>query len=207
MKKFAIYVVLFSTLYSQAQKKLEKFFELDDHISTVVFDFEHVFSIQLRSTKNESISLKAISEGEYANHFVITEKNKGETVVVSGRVAFTLPNNQDKLSAHKVHAIAIEIGVPEHLNTVINSDIGNLNAEGFYNSLTTNFMSGDCLLNDVSGDLLIQTVDGSIHLSTKSGSVTAETKRGEIIKENLTKGNSVFKLKTIKGDINVKQSN
>jgi hypothetical protein len=207
VKKFAIYIVLFSTLYSQAQKKLEKTFVLDDHISTVVFDFEYVFSIQLRSTKNESISLKAISEGEYANHFVITEKNKGETVVISGRVTFTFPNNQDKLSAHKVHAIAIEIGVPEHLNTVINSDIGNLNAEGFFNSLTTNFMSGDCLLNDISGDLLIQTVEGSIHLSTKSGSVTAETKRGEIIKENLTKGNSVFKLKTIKGDINVKQSN
>jgi hypothetical protein len=195
-----------SALFSNAQKKIEKILVLDEQITTVVFDMEHVFLINLMSTKRQNITYKAISEGEYANYFVITETVTNNMMTVSGRIAFTFPNNQDKLSAHKVHAIAIEITVPENLEIVVNSDIGNLDAEGYYKLLTTNFMSGNCVLHRVSGNLIIHTVDGNINLTTNKGQVIPETKTGVITQEQLVKGNSVFKLKTIKGDINIENS-
>lgn len=193
-------------LFSNAQKKIEKTLVLDEGISTVVFDLEHVFSINLKSTKNSKVTVRAISEGEYANHFVVTEKSIGNLMTVSGRVAFTFPNNQDKLSAHKVHAIAIEITVPERLKTTLNSDIGNLNASGFYEQLTANLKSGNCMLNLASGYFVIQTVNGNISLTAKNAQVISETRTGLVTQQQLIDGRSMFKLKTIKGNINIEQS-
>lgn len=193
-------------LFSNAQKKIEKTLVLDEGISTVIFDLEHVFSINLKSTKNSKVIVRAISEGEYANHFVVTEKSIGNLMTVSGRVAFTFPNNQDKLSAHKVHAIAIEITVPERLKTILNSDIGNLNATGFYEQLIANLKSGNCMLNLASGYLVIQTVNGNITLTAKNAQVISETRTGLVTQQQLVDDNSMFKLKTIKGNINIEQS-
>ena len=117
-----------------------------------------------------------------------------------------IPNNQDKLSAHKVHAIAIEITVPERLKTTLNSDIGNLNATGFYEQLTANLKSGNCMLNHASGHLVIQTVNGNISLTAKNAQIISETKTGLVTQQQLVDGNSMFKLKTIKGNINIEQS-
>jgi hypothetical protein len=193
-------------LFSNAQKKIEKILVLEEDISAVVFDLEHVFSINLKSAKNSKVTVRAISEGEYANHFVVTEKSTGNLMKVSGRIAFTFPNNQDKLSAHKVHAIAIEITVPERLKTTLISDIGNLNATGFYQQLTANLKSGNCMLNQASGHLIIQTVNGNISLTVKNAQVISETRTGLVTQQQLIDGKSMFKLKTIKGNINIEQS-
>ena len=205
--KYITPLFLLCVLLSSAQKNIEKTFVLNKGVSAVVFDLEHVFSIKLKSSKKPGITLKAISEGEYANHFVITEDVTDGIMTISGSIAFTFPNNQDKLSAHKVHAITIEITVPESLKITVNSGIGNLDAKGYYKQLTTNFLSGNSWLHNVSGSLQIQTVSGNINLVAKEGRVIFETKTGVVAKEQLVNGPSVFKLKTIKGNINIKQSN
>lgn len=204
--KFITSIIFLCALFSHAQKKIEKTIVLSEHISTVVFDLEQVFSINLKSSNKPTVNIIAISEGEYANHFVVIDNTKENVITVTGKVGFTFPNDQDKLSAHKVHAITLQVTVPEDLPIMINSDIGNLYATGNYNELTTNFMSGNCELLSVSGNLFIKTVNGDINLITKSGHVIPETKSGVITQKRLTKGSSVFKLKTIKGNINIEQS-
>jgi len=190
-------------MFGFSQKKTQNIFTIDDTVSHLIFDLDNVFTIKLSSTKSNKVIIKAISEGEYANHFVITKKQENHTLYVSGNIAFTFPNNQDKLSAHKVHAIAVEIFVPEHLRTLISSDIGNTSITGGYVSLGTNLHSGDCYLNNVSGDFDIKTVDGDISLTTNSGVINAISKTGTITQEVLPNGKSSFELKTAKGNINI----
>jgi len=190
-------------MFGFSQKKTQNIFTIDDTVSHLIFDLDNVFTIKLSSTKSNKVIIKAISEGEYANHFVITKKQENHTLYVSGNIAFTFPNNQDKLSAHKVHAIAVEIFVPEHLRTLISSDIGNTSITGGYVSLGTNLRSGDCYLNNVSGDFDIKTVDGDISLTTNSGVINAISKTGTITQEVLPNGKSSFELKTAKGNINI----
>jgi len=190
-------------MFGFSQKKTQNIFTIDDTVSHLIFDLDNVFTIKLSSTKSNKVIIKAISEGEYANHFVINKKQENHTLYVSGNIAFTFPNNQDKLSAHKVHAIAVEIFVPEHLRTLISSDIGNTSITGGYVSLGTNLHSGDCYLNNVSGDFDIKTVDGDISLTTNSGVINAISKTGTITQEVLPNGKSSFELKTAKGNINI----
>ncbi len=191
------------SLFSFSQKKTEHVITIDDTVTYLTFDLDNVFTIKLSSTKSNQVLIKSMSEGEYANHFVITEKRENQTLHVSGNIAFTFPNNQDKLSAHKVHAIVVEILVPEHLQTFISSDIGNVSIMGKYNSLGTNLLSGDCYLNSVTGKFEIKTVSGDINLTTKNGIISTESKSGTIIQEKIAKGKSTFALKTAKGNIKI----
>ncbi|MGB0896960.1 MAG: hypothetical protein ACPGU9_08930 [Flavobacteriaceae bacterium] len=199
-------LLFLSALCIHAQKRIEKTIAINEQTSSVVFNLEHVFSISVKSSKTPVINIKAISEGEYANHFVVTEQTNDEALTIEGKIAFTFPDNQDKLSAHKVHAIAVEITVPETVEIIFNSDIGNLQAVGNYRGLTTNFLYGNCELTNVSGKMLIQTVNGDINLITKSGRVITETKTGLITQEQLLQGSSVFDLRTVNGHINIEQA-
>ena len=190
-------------MFSFSQKKTEHVIAIDETVTHLIFDFDNVFTIKLSSTKSNQIIIKSISEGEYANHFVITQKRENKTLHISGNIAFTFPNNQDKLSAHKVHAIAVEILVPEHLKILVSSDIGNVSIMGKYNTLGTNLRSGNCYINNVLGDFSIKTVTGDINLTTNSGVVNAVSKSGTITQEALPNGKSNFQLKTAKGNIKI----
>jgi len=190
-------------MFGFSQKKTEHIINIDSSVTHLMFDLDNVFTIKLSSTKSNKLIIKAISEGEYANHFVITKKRKNQTLHISGNIVFTFPNNQDKLSAHKGHAIAIEILVSEHLKTFVSSDIGNVTATGSYNSLKTNLFSGNCYLNNVLGDFDIKTVSGDISLIAKKGVVDAFSKSGIITQQVLPSGKSNFTLKTAKGNIKI----
>lgn len=190
-------------MFGSSQKKVEHVITIDDSITHLLFDLDNVFTIKLSSTKSNQVTIKAVSEGEYANHFVITEKRKNHTLDISGNIAFTFPNNQDKLSAHKVHAIAVEILIPEYLQTFVSSDIGNVSIRGKYNYFRTNLFSGNCSLNSVLGSFDIKTVSGDIMLTAKRGEVVAVSRSGAITQEILPVGKSVFMLKTIKGNIKI----
>jgi len=201
--KLFVYIFLIINVFGFSQKKVEHVIIIDDSITRLLFDLDNVFTIKLSSTKSNQVVIKAISEGEYANHFVITEKRDSHALHISGNIAFTFPNYQDKLSAHKVHAIVIEIIVPEHLQTFVSSDIGNVSITGMYSFLSTNLFSGNCYLNMVSGIFDLKTVNGDINLTTKKGVVNAVSKSGIITQEVLALGKSSFQLKTAKGNINI----
>lgn len=186
-----------------SQKETEQIIVIDNTVSHLIFDLDNVFTIKLSSTKSNQVIIKAISEGEYANHFVIAKKRKNQTLHISGNIAFTFPNNQDKLSVHKVHAIVVEIFVPEHLQTLISSDIGNVSITGTYTSLGTNLLSGNCYLNNVFGNFDIKTVNGDINVTANSGIVNAVSKLGTITQEVLPNGKSNLQLKTAKGNIKI----
>ena len=201
--KLFVYIFLIINVFGFSQKKVEHVITIDDSITRLLFDLDNVFTIKLSSTKSNQVVIKAISEGEYANHFVITEKRDSHILRISGNIAFTFPNYQDKLSAHKVHAITVEILVPEHLQTFVSSDIGNVSIRGNYTTLGTNLFSGNCHLNNVLGNFDIKTVSGDINLIANSGEVVAVSKSGTITQEVLLVGKSSFRLKTAKGNINI----
>ena len=179
---------------------------LDEEITSLYFDLNDVFVITFSSTTSDEVVITARSEGEYASHFVVREVRQANEMSFIGDIAFTFPNHQDKLSAHKVHAISIEIQVPSTLNVYVRSDIGNLTVTGGYQYFVADLQSGDCNLNAVSGQLKIQTVGGSINARVKKAQVIAQSKLGRIVREKVTIGPTVIDLKTLKGDINIEQS-
>lgn len=206
MRVLFLYSFFFIFITGYSQKKIIHSIELDPKTDIVYFDLDKVFNINLKTTTSDIITINAFSEGEYANHFVVNEKNTGRQLNITGSIAFSFPNNQDKLSAHKVHAIDIEIEIPENLKVIIRSDIGNLKVAGNYKTFFGDLMSGNCYLEDIQGNITVQTIKGGINLITKEGTINAFSKYGVVNTSKMTSGKSIFLLKSLKGDINVKQS-
>jgi len=186
-----------------SQKKTEQIITIDETVTHLMFDLDNVFTIKISTSKSNQVFIKAVSEGEYANHFVITQKQQDHSLTIKGAIAFTFLNKQDKLSAHKVHAIVVEIIIPEYLQIAISSDVGNVSVTGGYSSLKTDLLYGDCYLNNISGKFEIKTVTGNINMIVKNGVISAESKSGTIIQEKIPNGKSTFDLKTAKGNINI----
>jgi len=193
-------------MFSFSQKKVTKTIAIPETVSAVNIDLDEVFTISLNTHNDNTITFSATSEGEYANHFVITEKVADAIIDIKGSISFTFPNKQDKLSAHKVHAVSVTITVPERLYTYLKSNIGNLSVQGNFKLLATDFLSGNCYLENTSGNINIQTVNGNISLMAKNGLINASTKTGKLVQEEIPLGGNKYSLKSINGNINVLQS-
>lgn len=177
--------------------------EINDSIQSIWLDLDKVFNISVTSSTLNKVIIKAKSEGEYANHFVIHTSEKNNHLHIIGAIGFTFPNNQDKLSAHKVHAIDVEITLPNQLFCTIISDVGNLKLSGTFKKLVFASESGNVKLNKPSGDFQVETIKGDIVGELSKGLVNAKSKNGEINMDDIPFGVSTYNLKTLKGNIKI----
>jgi len=188
-----------------AQKEISHTFFIDQGVRVLYFNLNNVFQIKVHTVATHQVKISAQSEGEYANYFVLTEQKKGNMFVISGNITFTFPNFQDKLSAHKMHAISVEIWVPRNLQIVLHSDVANVKASGNYNSFYADLASGNCFLTNIQGRISASSVFGDIFLFANTGNLITETNLGVVSKVKLEKGKSTYLLKTNKGNITVKK--
>jgi len=195
-----------------SQKEISHTISVTPQLKTVYFTLNSVSEISIHTTTNQennllsslpSITISAHSEGEYANHFIINEKETATALNIDGDIAFTYPNYQDKLSAHKVHAISVKIRVPEGLQVIVQSDIGNVKVSGGFESFRADLASGNCFLKDMEGNITASSVSGNIYLQANSGKLVTETNSGRVRVVNLSEGTSIFNLKTNNGNITV----
>lgn len=206
MRLLSIIIFLCISIFSfSQQKKISTTYDMNQNVTHVYFSLGDVFTIKLHTTEEHQIRIQTSSEGEYASHFVITEKHINSTLNFEGKIAFTFPNHQDKLSAHKLHAIVVNIWVPENLNIVIQTDIGNVSASGKHESLLIETVSGDSYLAQLSGLIKVDTLSGDISLAADKGLVSTTTNSGKIDAVSLPPGESTFELKTNKGNINIRK--
>ncbi len=199
-------IILILLLCSQSlfsQKEISHIIGVDAELKTIYFTLNSVYDISIRTTQKQEISIIAFSEGEYANYFSINETRTTSTLNIKGDTTFIFPNFQDKLSVHKQHVISVVIWVPEKLNVILQSDIGNVKASGTYKSLITDSDSGNCFLKAVKGSITASSVSGAIYLSAKNGSVTTQSNTGSVVLADLPKGTTTYHLKTNKGNITV----
>ena len=115
-------------------------------------------------------------------------------------------NPNDKLSAHKVVSIALEVTVPAYKSVDVFGTNTNLYASGAYRELNVALSDGRCTLENISESVQVTTQKGDIVLSTASGNIVAESVYGNLSKESIPSGDNQFVLKTIEGDIILKKT-
>ncbi len=196
---FSLFIYLFvSSLYSQSffNKTIDASFIKD---ITIILD--HAFEIKIISSKTNTINIRAINEGEYQNSlFIKTTLQDQNLSIVDGFQPFSKFFN-DKLSAHKVFSLKIEINIPVNLNVTLKSTSASAYFSGDYQSIFSELTSGNCSLNPFTGNAKIHTLNGNITIHTKDATVTASNIYGKI-PTNLLYGRHKIELKTIHGHIN-----
>ncbi|MDT0294806.1 hypothetical protein ACFQ3R_00615 [Mesonia ostreae] len=175
------------------------------HIQRFHFKIDEVFKVHISTNpKTNSLKIKSFSEGEYAQNigFHFTEGNK------EMRIEAVFPENlsggYDKLSAHKVFSVRLEIEIPENKIVVIQSNLASVYGNGNYKSFEAELNSGRCELTHFSGKAILCTFKGDIEVQTKERTVEAISNHGEVHIDTYFKKGDDISLKSIDGDINVK---
>jgi len=200
MRALLFLFVFFMLVHAHGQKLVRKAF-IGPRTETIQIDAQYCYRIDLKTASSDVVQVSASMEGEYAKDLVLSIKQSGTTAMISAGFQPLFVNPNDKLSAHKVVSIALEISVPEYKNVNVFGTNTNLYARGTYKDLNVILSDGRCTLEHVSETVSVTTQKGDILLYAPSGSIVAESTYGKVEKETIPFGDNQFVLKTIEGDI------
>ena len=194
------FVVFFTLVNLHAQKLIRKAF-IDPRTETIQIDAQYCYRIDLKTASSNEVEISASMEGEYAKDLLISIEQSGTTAMISADFQPLFINPNDKLSAHKVVSIALEISVPEYKYVDVFGTNTNLYATGKFEDLNVTLSDGRCTLENVSESVEVTTQKGDIMVMAPSGNIVAESTYGNVEKGIIPFGYNQFILKTIEGDI------
>ncbi len=204
--KYTLYIILlFSFGFLNAQKIVEKTV-LNDHISLINIDTENCYKVTLETGNTEDVVVSANIEGEYKKDLVLEIKEEAASIFITTGFSPTFTSPNDKLSAHKVISISLHIIVPQYKNVKLYGKSSNITASGNYKNLNITLLDGYCMLQNISEAITASTQSGNIIVKGNNAIVKASTKYGKIYQDKLLKGNTIFDLSSITGDIHISKT-
>jgi hypothetical protein len=197
----------FLLLYQNAlgQKVIKKSI-IHPGISFISIDANNCYSVSLVTRKGEEMSVTAQMDGEYNPDLLINIREEGSAMFISAgfQPNFVIPN--DKLGAHKVVSIALQLTLPELKSVSLFGTSANVSVFGDYRDLRISLNDGQCLLTGVSEYVEVITQSGDIELTDRAADIEASSKFGKVSKNGLPRGSHQYILTTITGNITLNKT-
>jgi len=204
-RNLLVFICLMISILSFSQRNTLE--TIDAHrIKSIQIDTDEVYLISMVTSTSSQIKIKTHSEGEYFNDIALQTLIKGEELIITTKYPEKLAGGFDKLSAHKVFSLEIELEIPEKLAVSVKSNIASLQGKGNFKSIHANLKQGYCRLLDFSGSAVINTYSGGILVETSSGIIEANSRNGTVEIPNFMPGREPLKLTSIDGNIKVRKT-
>ncbi|MBS9462538.1 hypothetical protein KIM67_08955 [Flagellimonas sp. 389] len=205
MRTLLFFLSVFSFCTMKGQKLVKKAF-ITPETQFIQIDSQNCYKVSIGTSKKEEVTIAGSMEGEYSKDLLVTIEQKGATVLISTGFQPNFTNPNDKLSAHKVISIELNISLPEYKEVSVYGTNCNVLAEGDYKKLKVKLADGTCSLENVGETVEVNTQKGNIFLSTSNGDIVAKSTYGEVRRETIPKGDNVFVLNTVEGNIYLKKT-
>lgn len=204
---FSIIVILFFGSYCcVAQKTIQKEFD-SEGIHTLSIADNDIFKITVQSSEESTIKILARISGEHSESVIMEEKIVDGTLSLKTGFApfFTLEN--DKLAAHKVMAIEVNITLPKKMTVIIKSKLASVYTNGIFENLDISLENGNCILKHFSGNAQLKTIAGNITVhAQKNVSGKAISKYGTLVNKLSGQGKFNIEAESINGVISLLQT-
>lgn len=207
MNKNSLYILFLLGFISNsfAQKIIER--EIDAaHLAVIEINSNDLFAIRISSEKTNKIKIKTRIEGENFENVVlsIVEKNETLTIIPEYSPYFNVKN--DKLAAHKVIAIELDLFIPENFEIYIKSTLASIETLGSFKLISALLERGNCTFNTFKGNAIVKTNRGEIIIyANRETTGIAISKYGLVINELSNSGVYSIKAESIRGDISLLQ--
>jgi hypothetical protein len=182
------------------QYQLEKSI-LNPDIQHIQFRAAHVFKLEVKTHAKKEINISYALEGEYQQNFEFNIIEEGAKLFVDIRPHAMALFPNDKLGAHKVVVIAVELVMPEQKSLEVEGDYTDIWAQGNFKKIRLRLQDGSCFLGEINGIIEVLSQKGNISYTGKQKNIYANSSYGKLkgVFQNDPKSN--IKLKTITGDI------
>ncbi len=205
LRNVLVLATLFCISFLYGQKNEQRIIEAKG-IKGIMITSDQFFKIDVSSIKTDKITIKSEISGETFETMVINSKVKNEFLEIDASRNPFFKDLDDKLAAHKVMSIVLNITVPEGFEFWVESALAAVNVQGDYELIELNLGRGDCRLSHFRGSGKINTRSGNIYVNTQNCNIDGSSRHGKEHIENVTQGSHHLELKSIAGTITVTQS-
>ncbi|MCL6219677.1 hypothetical protein [Zunongwangia pacifica] len=204
--RYCMFLMCFfaGTVMMLAQKDTQNILTSD--FKEVIIDADEVFKINIISEKRETLKYKSHSEGEYVNDIRLKTSLKNGRLYIETQYPQQLVGGFDKLSAHKVFSLELNLYMPEDKRLIVSSNSASLTVSGKFESFSANLQRGYCNLKDFDGNATVNTYKGDIDAEVVSGEIIAKSRHGKVLVDKDLYGMHQIKLTSINGDISVRKT-
>ncbi|KGO06872.1 hypothetical protein NV36_08450 [Dokdonia donghaensis DSW-1] len=190
-----------------AQKRLSQTYDATA-IKELYIHSNEIFKIKITTGEVREITVATIIDGEtFASTMLNTSTNDGVLKITTGKTPDYIPFN-DKLAAHKVMAIELEIIIPIGLDVSIYSTLASVDTYGKLGQVRIDLgrghFKGEEFRFRESGK--INTISGSIYVSSNLVNVTVQSRNGKINIPPTQADGPLLEIKSIHGDVTVVKS-
>ncbi|EDM45494.1 hypothetical protein SCB49_06792 [unidentified eubacterium SCB49] len=177
-------------------------------IERLEFYADAIYNIKIATAKSTSLIIRTHVEGEYAENVVLDIKQQNSTLNITPGFTPFFNRDNDKLAAHKVIAITLDVIVPENLFVTISSKIASLECHGNYQYFQAYLNQGTCVIKNFKGNGKINTKIGDISiLNTQDVGILAISEKGIVTGRPYQEQFYNLKIKTVSGDITILETN
>ena len=183
-----------------AQKAISKSYPAS-YDTLIQIDTDKCYLAEISAYEGEAVIVEARMDGEYAEALSVNIIEEGKTLRVGAdfNPDFKLPN--DKLSAHKVVSISLNVRIPAYRDVQVFGTSCNVMLSGAFNTVDVVLNDGSCTLDQVAHNVKVNTQSGNIRLNSLQGAIKAVSHYGKVLQDEIPQGEKRFDLETVSGDI------
>ena len=183
-----------------AQSKWEKKIDAPE-VHSLSIELGFIQNLMVSTGNSDQYIIKTTSEGEYRDQVMLVSKEVDHWLEIYPQWApsFTAPN--DKLSAHKVRALNLELIVPKGKTLEIRGEQAVVSVLGEYKEVVLRLGSGRVNLEYSSEESDIRTDSADVFLTVPYGDIQASSSEGKVIGSIPLNTRFHYKLASEKGSI------
>lgn len=206
MKKLLLILLVFLSVFTaQAQKETVKVFNAEN-LNSIILNSDEVYRVVVKTAPVNSITIRSIADGEYFNDISLESEVNQSSLILRSRFREILQSGFDKLSAHKVFAMEVQLEIPEGIKLEIKSNVTSVFINGDYDEVLIQLKTGSAFLEDFTGNAVINTYEGNIDIQTQNARYEANSRHGKVILPDSGPGDHLIKLTSINGNIKVQET-
>ena len=202
MKRILVFVGVLWCTIGCAQKVVKKSI-VSNAVSYINIDVTNCYKATISTADISEIQVEAHMDGEYNNDLMLGIKEEANTLNVSTAFQPNFVNPNDKLSAHKVISISLDITIPTYKAVKVYGTHCNVVINGVYKDIDVALSNGRCEVHEVKGEASATTQDGNIIVHTKAANITAKSKYGKVFFPEIPGGDNQYTLSSVTGDIHL----
>ena len=183
-----------------AQSKWEKTIDAPE-VHSLSIELGFIQKLLVSTCNSDQYIIKTTSEGEYRDQVMLVSKEVDHWLEIYPQWApsFIAPN--DKLSAHKVRALNLELVVPKGKTLEIRGEQAVVSVLGEYKEVVLRLGSGRVNLEYSSEESDIRTDSADVFLTVPHGDIQASSTEGKVIGSIPLNTRFHYKLASEKGSI------
>lgn len=200
MKTKAILLLILVQGSILAQSKWEKKIDAPE-VHSLSIELGFIQNLMVSTGNSDQYVIKTTSEGEYRDQVMLVSKEVDHWLEIYPQWApsFIAPN--DKLSAHKVRALTLELIVPRGKTLEIRGEQAVVSVLGEYKEVILRLGSGRVNLEHSSEESDVRTDSADVFLTVPHGEIQASSSEGKVIGSIPLNTRFHYKLASEKGSI------